>query len=214
MIARSAPEGSLLEIGCGRGDFLRILKGNTRLSLTGIEPATRACAEAAAIDGVSVFHGSLHDYPSLGPVFNVVVLRHVYEHLPDPHGAIRKIAGLLKPGGRLFLWLPFYGTFQQRFFGKYWAGFDAPRHLNYFSPAFLRSMLRSEGFKIRRTRYEAIPNLLALSARNYFNSHGLRLLGDLFDDSKSLTLLALTPLSLFLSFLGSSDNGMLEAEKI
>lgn len=38
--------------------------------------------------------------------YDVVVLRHVLEHLPDPVLAMRKINGLLVPGGRAILEFP------------------------------------------------------------------------------------------------------------
>lgn len=65
---------SLLEIGCGKGTFLELLR-EQGFSATGIDPAYEGDAAYVIKDRFSA---------SLGVTGDAIVLRHILEHIPDP----------------------------------------------------------------------------------------------------------------------------------
>jgi SAM-dependent methyltransferase len=61
--------------------------------------------------------------------YDLVVLHHVFEHLPDTQGCLRKIADILAPGGRAVLIYPNGASLGARIFREDWFPWDPPRHL-------------------------------------------------------------------------------------
>lgn len=136
---------SVLEIGCGDGFFLGEL---ARLGATclGYEPS--ATSElAASRTGIRVvkeafeFEGSL---PLPNPV-DIVVLRHVLEHLPDPRTALAALHGRQyhgSPAEFLYVEVPNLRTLltQSLYFDFY------HDHVVYFSKPALDGLLRSVGW--------------------------------------------------------------------
>jgi SAM-dependent methyltransferase len=72
----------------------------------------------------------------------------VLEHLPDPVAALRRIADLLRPGGRLVVNTPLEDGWDARWLGQRWPGWDAPRHLAVFSHRTLADALTRAGFRV------------------------------------------------------------------
>jgi hypothetical protein len=76
----------------------------------------------------------------------------VFEHLYTPITDLRKAHALLKPGGWLVIGLPNVESWEQRLFGKYWVGWDLPRHLYLFPQPALQAILNREGFRYKASR--------------------------------------------------------------
>jgi len=65
--------------------------------------------------------------------FDIVVIRHVLEHHPQPQKLVELIATLLRPGGQVLIEVPsFDGLWPKVFRGKY-SGWYVPRHLTHFT---------------------------------------------------------------------------------
>src|ERR1041385_6609411 len=86
IIRRYCPSGRLLEVGCARGDFLRVARDY--LELSGIEPNPELAESAQAI--APVYQGIVETFPGAG--FEVAASFHVIEHVESPRTYIRAIA--------------------------------------------------------------------------------------------------------------------------
>ncbi len=138
--------GSILDIGCSSGSFLRTLKGEL-WKLYGIEmsPVVADCARRST--GADVFVGDVLDAPFEDNNFDAVSGFHVLEHMYDPRKVMIKVLSWLKPGGIFTLTLPNIDSLEARIFGCHWFGLDVPRHLWQFSPHALSAMASSVGFE-------------------------------------------------------------------
>jgi SAM-dependent methyltransferase len=99
--------GSMLELGCYRGDFTRRLIPRFA-DLTCVEASGEALAEARAACGTGVrfVHGTFEAL-ALDRTFENIVLTHVLEHLDDPVSVLSRInREWLAESGRLFLVCP------------------------------------------------------------------------------------------------------------
>jgi 2-polyprenyl-3-methyl-5-hydroxy-6-metoxy-1,4-benzoquinol methylase len=106
----------ILEIGCGRGGFAcwlaRHPAGPGEVVAADFSPAAVDKAEQFAtrhgIDGISWSVANIQDLDQFGPDFDTVFSCETIEHVPDPPLAVRQLARVLKPGGRLYLTTPNY----------------------------------------------------------------------------------------------------------
>jgi hypothetical protein len=80
----------------------------------------------------------------------VITLWNVLEHLADPVEMLRQIEGRLAPDGLLCLAVPVYDSLAARVFGKYWVGWELPRHFYMFDHATIVRTLEAGGFSVIR----------------------------------------------------------------
>jgi predicted SAM-dependent methyltransferase len=92
--------------------------------------------------------GSLASLPAGS--FPVITMWHVLEHVHDLEGRIREIENLLMPGGKLIVAVPNHLSHDARYYGKYWAAYDVPRHLYHFDPNSMRNLFSRHGFQMDR----------------------------------------------------------------
>ncbi len=100
-------ELSVLEIGTGAGALAAACAAHGH-RYTGLEPFLGerfAEDDLASTPGITILPLRLEAYEPTER-FDVVVMDNVLEHLPDPVGAVRKLLGLLRPGGVLWAQVP------------------------------------------------------------------------------------------------------------
>lgn len=136
--------GSLLDVGAGTGDFLKVAKVKG-WQVHGMEPNKNA-AKLALEKGIDL-KASLNDFE--GKQFDVVTLWHVLEHIPDLEETILKLAALVKPQGALIIAVPNFKSFDARYYGKFWAAYDVPRHLWHFSKESMKNLF-AENFHLKK----------------------------------------------------------------
>ncbi|MBT4888555.1 MAG: class I SAM-dependent methyltransferase [Rhodospirillales bacterium] len=131
--------GALLDIGCGNGAFLRAFGlNNPHWQMTGLELDSRNQTLIESIAGVTKLHvGPLE---SLQTRFDLIVLIHALEHIPDPINYLKSLSGLLNPGGLLLIEVPDIET----------SPFDIliADHCTHFSSITLGGTLSKAGFEV------------------------------------------------------------------
>jgi 2-polyprenyl-3-methyl-5-hydroxy-6-metoxy-1,4-benzoquinol methylase len=143
------PGGSVLDIGCGRAVFLRLLKerGYTVRGTEYSEATARNADPAVPVDVGDVEPGRYADGS-----FDLVSVWHVLEHLRRPDVALQACQQALRPGGALMIAVPNYASIQARLGGEQWFHLDLPRHIYHFTPDTLHRLLEETGFEIERSR--------------------------------------------------------------
>jgi SAM-dependent methyltransferase len=142
--------GWLLEIGCANGLFLDAMRRVEGWQVQGVEISESAVRSARERLGLQVFQGTLADAHYGDDRFDAVVMWDVLEHVHDPQETLCEIRRVLKHDGVLLLRLPLLDCWDRRLFGRYWIGWDAPRHLTTFSLRTLQRMLCQTGFELER----------------------------------------------------------------
>tara|TARA_R110001592_G_scaffold2104_4_gene12970 strand:- start:4334 stop:5170 length:837 start_codon:yes stop_codon:yes gene_type:complete len=142
----SKNDRSILDIGCGTGEFLALAK-KENWNTFGVEPNENAREKTAL--------KNIHVTPSLEKVgqqkFNVISLWHVLEHLPDLQNQIKKITALLKDEGTLLIAVPNYKSYDAKHYKENWAAYDTPRHLWHFSQNSIAQIFKEHKFKVIET---------------------------------------------------------------
>jgi SAM-dependent methyltransferase len=146
--------GDLLEVGCGRGDLLRLAR-TAGFSVTGVDFfGGRKPAEA----GMSFFDGDLRRARFPDASFDIVINRNLLEHTFDPGAEIREIGRVLKPRGQVYLKVPnvrFEHGWRCRLVFRARHLLEPPYHLNYFDPSSLKRLLADNGMDFLRWWIEA-----------------------------------------------------------
>lgn len=146
------PGGSVLDVGCGRGDFLRYAHGiRPDAQFTGIDFAPNQH------DKIRFLQGDVITL-DIKERFDIVVSLSVIEHVPDCAAFTRRMGELTKPGGATIVNTPneasiLYGMGRaarilgvQLVFNRLYS----KHHLHHFTVKSLRTLLESNGLKVSR----------------------------------------------------------------
>lgn len=142
---QNAGVGTLLDVGAGTGDFLKVAMGNGWM-VSGIEPNKKARI-LASDKGVSL-RQNLNDFE--GKKFDVITLWHVLEHIPNLKETISKLNDMVHAGGTLIIAVPNFRSYDAEFYGEHWAAYDVPRHLWHFSEAAIQKLFE-DNFVLEKT---------------------------------------------------------------
>jgi 2-polyprenyl-3-methyl-5-hydroxy-6-metoxy-1,4-benzoquinol methylase len=143
----SQATGKILDLGCGAGDTLMLLK-EVGWDVYGMDIDANAIKVAHARGLKNVSLGAYEDMKKYrNNYFDVIRLYHVIEHLNDPADFFALAYTKLKPGGELILGTPNGASLIARLAKQYWYNLDAPRHLFIFSPKTLTTLARKAKFK-------------------------------------------------------------------
>lgn len=141
--SQSGP-GHLLEIGCSYGDLLDYFKEHG-WTTRGIDRSSNA-VQFARGRGLSCRNLPLEDY-SPDSKFDVIVMIHVIEHLPNPVESLPKIRSWLAPEGILYLRLPNVGsTFVTKNRSNFLGQLKPFEHLFYYSIDTIKKLLKNAGY--------------------------------------------------------------------
>jgi 2-polyprenyl-3-methyl-5-hydroxy-6-metoxy-1,4-benzoquinol methylase len=151
-LRESGEQGPVLDVGCGGGLFLGMLR-ERGASVLGLDFALRAAYAANSIHQVPAICANLSRSPLRPESCAVVTMFHVLEHLYDPAGYLDEARRVLQPNGRLVVQVPNADCWQFFLFGEYWNGVDIPRHLLHFRESDLRALLQDCGFEILRVKH-------------------------------------------------------------
>ena len=148
------PRARVLDVGCGTGDFSRIMNERLGCEVVGIEPNDEraTCAES---NGVQVCRGYLGASlaPTLG-TFDFVLFMDVLEHVADPVELLTEARGFLREGGQVVLSVPNVAHWTVRLklltgrFDYRPTGIMDATHLRWFTMRTIREVVESAGFEV------------------------------------------------------------------
>lgn len=154
MCLSGSHKGTLLDVGCGDGEFLSIMR-DAGWQVAGIEPDAVAAGVAGADHSIPVLAGTLEEAHLPDESMDAVTLSHVIEHAPDPAGLLRECRRILKRQGRIIIITPNLDSRGHRAFREAWVHLDPPRHLYLFSPSTLRRCCEAAGLQVEEQRTSA-----------------------------------------------------------
>jgi 2-polyprenyl-3-methyl-5-hydroxy-6-metoxy-1,4-benzoquinol methylase len=144
LIEKYAARGSVLDYGCGTGEFLAVLQQNS-WEICGVEPSQIARDKATSTTGTPICETI--NQVQKGNI-DVITLWHVLEHISDITTKVRELLHKLAANGTLFLAVPNHQSPDAMKYRQHWAGYDVPRHLWHFSRTSMEQLISKAGARI------------------------------------------------------------------
>lgn len=143
----------VLDMGCGKGGFLSVLRERLGCSVAGVDfdgEAARYCRENLHLDVVT---GDARALETLKGGFDLVTMWHYLEHEFNPAATLRSVNKLLDTDSYVLIEVPNASSLENRLCGRKSFLYDIPRHLYHFSPDTLSRLLRRSGFEVEKIHY-------------------------------------------------------------
>ncbi len=148
---------TILEVGCGQGEFLELLCRIGDNRGVGFDPAYRAKAEAGPITFVPDFFPS----PGMDLAADLLCCKMTLEHIPDPAGLLAAIRGAVASDTVVFFQVPdALRILRERAFWDIYY-----EHCNYFSAGSLARAFRRAGFDVADVWRDYDDQYLMIEAR-------------------------------------------------
>lgn len=139
----------LLEIGSGLGHLVGQLEDS--FETYGMDVNYWAVEQSKSVVNKSALQtASAQELPYKDNSFNVVIIKHIVEHLPDPKKAVAEIGRVTETGGTLILATPNLDSLLKPWKGEKWIGYQDPTHISLKKPVEWLSYIKEAGFEVQR----------------------------------------------------------------
>jgi SAM-dependent methyltransferase len=144
------PYGRVLELGCGMGHLLAWLTDRYHVFGSDINPWALSQAKRNVPQGQFLLLSADESYAFPEAVFDIVITKHVVEHLSHPEQAIAEMSRVMKAGGLLVLATPNLGSPMRTRKKSNWIGYKDPTHISLKPPDEWLASLRLNGLQPRK----------------------------------------------------------------
>ncbi len=162
LVKRYCAPGPVLEVGPGHGLFMNDLK-QAGIRSVGLE-ASKQMAASLRDRGFEVIQGYIDDPPADTERFQGVFMSNVFEHLGSHERALRSLASMLRPNGRIITLQPtaylgqviaraYLTVFPNRMVPDLGTWLATPYHVLLISPLGMKAMCSRAGLRL----VEALP---------------------------------------------------------
>ena len=157
------PQSEVMDVGCGAGTFLAMVKDQFGSRLTGVDFID--LAHLPTIETIDFHCGLFYDTEVGHERFDLISMWHFLEHDYDPGRSLLQARSALKPDGILVIEVPRLDSLTYRLYRDRWPGLQAPQHTVLFSRETLLRQIAKAGLEtVDYVAYGAYPAYFYLFA--------------------------------------------------
>jgi len=210
------PGFKVLDIGCGSGSLLMIMKKfyGENITLYGND-IDESPLKFLQNNGIKTIEGRFEDIDISDNYFDIIILNQVIEHLDSVKDIVNKAQKLLSKDGILFIETPcMKGLDYLLFKEKYWGGWHFPRHWTIFNDNSLSNLIELNNFKTIEKKFLASPSFWTQSFHHYFLDKSYKNIAKFFTIKNPFNLIVFTFIDLILSKFSFTSNMRLVFKKL
>ena len=140
------PGSTVLDLGCGAGTFLAMLKARTGATAVGVD--FKDLSHLPAMASIEFHCGKPRDQSFGARRFDLITLWHFLEHDYEPRATLARAREWLAPRGLMVIEVPRLDSVSFRLYGDRWPGLQAPQHTVLYTRETLKSMVTRAGLEI------------------------------------------------------------------
>ncbi|EKD25816.1 MAG: hypothetical protein ACD_79C01490G0003, partial [uncultured bacterium] len=140
----------ILDIGCGMGKLLLELHLDGFNNLKGIDPFINK--DIIYKNGVSILKKEIHE---MKEPFDLIMLNHSFEHMPEPLLVLKLINNLLEKNGCCLIRIPIASSYAWKKYNVNWVQLDAPRHFFLHTVESIKILCELSNFYIKDIIYDS-----------------------------------------------------------
>jgi len=145
----------ILDVGAGSGRLLKMLRKAGFKNILGVEPFIDndiIIQNADCINTVLVKKGFVYD---IKETFDIVMLNHSLEHMPEQQESLSYIHELLNDKGICIISIPTVSSFAWNKYREYWFNLDAPRHYYLHSIKSFELLAKKAKLNVDKIKYSS-----------------------------------------------------------
>ncbi|MCP3965753.1 MAG: class I SAM-dependent methyltransferase [Lentisphaerae bacterium] len=150
-IINPAHDCKILDVGCGPGNFLLFLDSLGFKNLTGLDPFIQKNNFMGKNKHIQIKKCQLEE---LNGQYDLIILNHSFEHMPNPQKAFNKLCSSIAPGGHILLRVPIV-NWAWKHYRHNWVQIDAPRHIFIPSLKAIKILCRNNGAVAKKVKFDS-----------------------------------------------------------
>jgi len=146
----------ILDVGCGSGQKLLNMRKKGFYHLEGVEPFIERNIHYS--NGVVVHKSEITSLAARSDkqgYFDLIMMHHSLEHIPDQHQTLKAAHQLLSSNGKLLIRIPICSSYAWEHYRENWVQLDAPRHLYTHSRKSIELLAANHGFFGYQTYFDS-----------------------------------------------------------
>jgi cyclopropane fatty-acyl-phospholipid synthase-like methyltransferase len=152
LVKKYAPKKAqlkILDVGCGKPDFLVYCANKTNWSLKGIDFSDFGWRDISIPKNVELKVSELLSY-NPNEKYDVITMWHYLEHDYHINETFEKLKSLLNPKGIIVAEVPDYNSLTQTLQKEYWQGWHSPRHTVLFHQKAFKKLAEKHQLKLKK----------------------------------------------------------------
>ncbi len=169
----------ILDLGTGNGRYA--ISGKSIFSTSTVDAVDFSPSPPYLLkDNNEINYYFIEDFYKQNKKYDLILLRHVLEHVIDPVQFLENLRNHLDDNGILLIEVPNLKSGSARTFGKYYHGYYVPYHIFHYTRESLAFILEKTGFKCTMEKSEIplmsnnLANMMGISSiNNYLRMAGM-----------------------------------------
>jgi 2-polyprenyl-3-methyl-5-hydroxy-6-metoxy-1,4-benzoquinol methylase len=147
-------KSKILDVGCYTGELMLLLRKAGYKNIVGADPSPAAIKIAKERDNLDIIESNMYDGKVSGR-YDVVLLTHVLEHIPDLRMFIEAVDKKMNSGGLIYIESPdannFFISKSVRYLPEHREPYQqfSMEHVNFFTKTSLYNLMTSLGYQLR-----------------------------------------------------------------
>jgi SAM-dependent methyltransferase len=141
----------ILDVGCGCGVLLYDLAIAGLNNLLGIDPYIEEDIEYN--NGLKILKRFIHEVQG---EWDLIILNHSFEHMPNPTETMEIVSGLLSQGGVCLVKIPTVSSYAWEHYRENWVQLDAPRHFFLHSIESIKRLAGKVSLEVEKVVYDSM----------------------------------------------------------